>query len=91
MTGSLAFSLLISIVLFASLAHAFISKPHPAFTPCDAVTKRGGPFSCSEHTVLTEDGFLLRAYRISSSNVNSTEPLVPVLLQHGLVDFAIDI
>ena len=76
MIGVLTFSLFVSVV------YSLPSKPHPAFTPCDAVAKRGSPYTCTTHTVLTDDGFLLRAYRVSSSKFeNSTLP--PVLLQHG--------
>ena len=58
---------------------------HHAFTPCDATLKRNGAFTCVAHNVTTSDGFIITAYRITSSTIGNANLKSPVMLQHGLV------
>jgi len=52
------------------------------------IKRRGYQFE--RHTITTDDGYLLTAYRIpgKASEGYETRPKQPVLLQHGLLDYS---
>lgn len=60
------------------------NDPSPSDTLCSQLIQTAG-YPCSEHTVLTDDGFLLALPRVSSNSGNLRKnPGPPVLLLHGL-------
>ncbi|KRY57617.1 Gastric triacylglycerol lipase [Trichinella britovi] len=57
------------------------------FTNCGIIVREG--YRCEEHSVITEDGYILRLQRIPNDGHRSGKKL-PVVLQHGLLQSASD-
>ncbi|XP_047332900.1 triacylglycerol lipase 1 [Impatiens glandulifera] len=73
----------ISCVSAAAAVDLNIRRDPPTETFCSAVIEPNN-YPCSEHTVKTEDGFVLGLQRVSSPNIIE-QRAPPVLLLHGLL------
>ncbi|XP_062090208.1 triacylglycerol lipase 1 [Humulus lupulus] len=76
----------LSALIYVSSAGNFsFDRFSPDLSLCSQIIRPAG-YACSEHTIQTDDGYLLALQRVSSSNIGNLRqnPRPPVLLQHGL-------
>ncbi|KAF4382365.1 hypothetical protein G4B88_011317 [Cannabis sativa] len=77
---------ILSALIYVCSAETYsFDRLSPDQNLCSLIIRPAG-YACSEHTILTDDGYLLALQRVSSSKVGNLRqnPLPPVLLQHGL-------
>lgn len=76
-------------LLLALIALAFLSKvqaAHPESKYPFIDYCKYYKYPVEEHFVKTEDGYILRMFRIQKKNSVITSGLQPIILQHGLLD-----
>jgi pimeloyl-ACP methyl ester carboxylesterase len=74
-----------SLLILASLMLEINSSPFPSFS--EICSSNG--YQYEEHTVITDDGYILTLFRVPGSSSNPPAPNKPVVfLQHGLEDIA---
>ncbi|KRY72611.1 Gastric triacylglycerol lipase [Trichinella pseudospiralis] len=66
-----------------------LADPEAHLDTCGIIVREG--YRCEEHSVITEDGYILRLQRIPNDGRSSRSgQKLPVLLQHGLLQSASD-
>jgi hypothetical protein len=72
--------------LFACCVWLAISASHPEAKLYFTDYCRYYNYPVEIHDVTTEDGYILRVFRIQAKNSQIKQGLKPILLQHGLLD-----
>ncbi|KRY57618.1 Gastric triacylglycerol lipase [Trichinella britovi] len=83
-------SFLARIINYLFILFPFVSAladPEAHLDTCGIIVREG--YRCEEHSVITEDGYILRLQRIPNDGHRSGKKL-PVVLQHGLLQSASD-
>lgn len=89
------FAIFVSLLALFSVSKAiFNTNSQFGKDPCsdklfsDVVTKLGYPFE--SHQTVTDDGYILRMFRIQAKNTKMTAGKKVIFMQHGLIDSADD-